>query len=666
MFGRKKKKMKNDIDAMLKKAAKLENEFILAKNEKKQWDEKYDREETIYMGGRKFGNIYSDSTKDDARTTVKISQALIEAQIDLSVPDAVFKPVAQDDEQAVKELQAEADYTIRSANLEEINSIAEREVKKYGMQPYKVMWNKRYRCGDIKGRPEIIAIHPKNILWAAGTTDRNKCRCWYHIENITLQEARQVYGEIADLLPEYGLAADSTYDEVGEKEGSNVNNTNDINNTVDLYSRDDKDPLSKYVIVEKWYLDEEDEACMTVFSDRLILLEEPKYYHRRKFKVEIDKDGNEKVVQDFDEEGKELFVEDEKLEEDYNPQNQVKFNKGETIPYYYPKGPLSLPFVIQNNIPRSKAIPGISDIERTYDYEQSMKKILHKHEERMLKGTSKILYDKMTESEAAQQLDNDELNIIGVKDVNMFKVVDFKADDNMTLNFYQFLLENLQFEIGITPAWQGINEGQAKSGKALQTLVNQTSEKVSIKVNEKNLAFKRIYKLLCNHILCFSDGDRPYRLDNTLQPEYGVFNRYDLIKKDSSGNYMYIDYDIEVGAENGFPRTKTAMAEMIIQMASQGFFEIIPRNLLVWQLLNKIGFPNADSILQTIQGEIEKQQQMQMQLMAMQKGVAQGQQMPEIPQQILDSMPDEVREQFLALPPQEQAQALQGGKNVQG
>jgi len=188
---------------------------------------------------------------------------------------------------------------------------------------------------------------------------------------------------------------------------------------------------------------------------------------------------------------------------------------------------------------------------------------------------------------------------------------------------------------------------------------------VSIKVNEKNLAFKRIYKLLCNHILCFSDGDRPYRLDNTLQPEYGVFNRYDLIKKDSSGNYMYIDYDIEVGAENGFPRTKTAMAEMIIQMASQGFFEIIPRNLLVWQLLNKIGFPNADSILQTIQAEIEKQQQMQMQLMAMQKGAQQGQ-MPEIPQQILDSMPDEVREQFLALPPQEQAQALQGGKNVQG
>uniref|UniRef100_A0A6M3XHT4 Portal protein n=1 Tax=viral metagenome TaxID=1070528 RepID=A0A6M3XHT4_9ZZZZ len=656
-----KNKIQKNKDAkdMVNKARLLNDEFDLAKLEKVQWDAKFDREETIYMGDRKFGNIYSESAADDARTAVRVSQAFIEAQIDLSIPDAVFKPVSQDDESAVKELQSEVDYCLRSNDLDEMNSLSEREVKKYGMVAYKVLWDNNYIGAGYRGRPQVICIHPKNILWASGTTDRNKCRCWYHVENETYAECIKRYGDASKSLPRLGEIADIDYDKVGSVEETNVNGTNDVNVNPDLVSRNSNHPLAKYVIVEKWYLDDDDECCMTTFSGDCVLLEVPKFYHRRKYE-------NEEYVKD--ENGNEVLEEKEIVEEDYKFQTREEMlSAGTEVTYYRPRGTKSIPIIIQNNIPRSKAIPGISDIERTYDYEQSMKKVLYKHEERMLKGNTKILYNKMQEEEASGMLDNDDLNIIPVVDVNNFKVVDFKADDRMTLEFYEFLLNQLQFQTGVTASFQGMPQGEAKSGKAIQSLVNQTAEKISLKVSEKNMTYKRIYRLMCNFILCFSDGDRPYRLDNTLQPEYGTFNKLDMVKRDQSGNVMWIDWDVEVSAEQGFPKTKTAMMEMILELAGGGYFEPTPVNLLLWQTLVKLGFPNAESILQSIQNELKnqamiQQQQMQQQQMQQQQAEQQTQQQA-MEQQALEQQKMQEQQVDKQLDRQLKQQRLQQGQD---
>lgn len=661
----------SDTQSMIAEATALKNEFDLAKKEKQLWDEKFDREEQIYMGDREFGNIYSNQSRNDARTVVRMSQTVIESQIDLSIPDAVFKPVAKDDERAVRKLQAEVDYILRSGNMDEINTLAEREVKKYGIVAYKVL-------RDAHKKTQVICIHPKNILWAAGATDKNKCRCWYHVENETLQECKKRYGKAADALPQLGERADVNYDEVGTKYESNVNKTNDVNLSPDVFSRAAEDPLAKYVVIEKWYLDDDDEAGVIAFSNECILWKVPKFYHGRKVdpeteEYEYDKDGEEVLVDED-----ELIVPyNERIEEENEAGEKVvveqpKIEAGAKLPRYHPKGPDSIPIVIQNNIPRSKAIPGISDIERTYDFEQSMKKMIHKHEERILKGNTKILYNKQQEEEAAQLLDTDELNIIPVMDVNNFK--DFEAKDRgrEAIEFYDFLKQDLQYQLGITQAWQGMTQGEAKSGKAIQSLVNQTAEKISIKVNEKNIAYKRIYRLLCNFVLCFSDGDMAYRLDNTLETEYGTFNKYDMLRKDDSGNWLYPDFDIEISAEQGFPKTKTAMMEMLLNLAGGGYFEATPRNLLVWQTLAKLGFPQAESILQAIQTELDRQMQLEQQQMEMQQQQTQADVTAKTGvapdgkptmEKIVEMLPKDIREAFLALPP-EQQQELMGGRNV--
>lgn len=617
-----------NMDKMTREATELMDEYLYAEKEKQPWNDKFDREEKIYVGNRAFGNTREDHAADDARTPIRISQSIIEAQIDLNIPEAVFKPISQDDEMSVKKLQAEADYTIRNSDLDEVNSSAERVVKKHGITCYKVLWDFNYQGPGFRGRPEIIEVHPKNILWIAGTVDKNKWRGGYHVENLTLQECKKKYGKIANKLPDYGLCADIKYDTVGSVNGSSVNNTNDINTQADLFTTQKNNPMTKYAIIEKWHLDDEDELCLTVFSDKLILLKKPKFYHRRKYNSETEE-------YELDEEGNEVLEDAFTLEEDYMSEveqeqpgidgtiekvkvPQVRIPKGTEVPYYYPKGPKSIPIVIQNNIPRSKSMVGISDIERTADFEETMKKMIYKHEEKILKGTTKILYNKDMEEEAAGMLDNDELTVIGVKDVNNFKDIDFKDNGREALEFYSFISDQLQYMVGITSVWQGINKGESQSGKMTDSLINQTAEKIGIKANEKNIAYKRIYQLLCDFILCFSDGDRPYRIDSKFQPEYGTFNKLDMVKMQDN-NPVWAGWDIEISAEPAMNKNREALIQQTTELASQGFMDPSPRNLLVWKLLDKMNYPNSAVIVQALEEQINQQVQIEQEQINQQK-----------------------------------------------
>lgn len=605
--------MDNYIDEMdmANEATKLQNEFNLAEQEKEMWNEKFDWEEQAYLGDREFGNIRTDSSRESARTTAKTIYMLIESQIDTTIPDPIFKPVCKDDEQAIKELQAEVDYTVRCSDLPRQNTITEREVKKHGITIRKVIWNKDYKGAGFKGRPEIISIHPKNILFAAGTIDADKAEAVYHVENYSLRECIRRYGEIANKLPGLGEQVDRIYEEVGKDKADtslDVNKTLDVHNVPDNYSRSSDDPMSKYKIIEKWYKDEDDDVGMTAFSGKLILENIPKFYYRRQYKAVYNDDGIT-AEQEFDGNGNEILLEKEKMDKKYT-KNDKTIEKGDTAPYYIPK---TIPIIVQNNVPRSKCPWGISDVEIDYDANEALKKAMYKYEERLLKSSTKIFYNKNQEEESANIINNEEMQIVPVNDVKNILAVPLQYNDDTLIEWANWLVDMEQKQLGITQVWQGYNTSDAKSGKAIDSLVKQTAEKISIKVSEKYIAYSKIYRLVCDFILAFSEGDRPYRLETDIQPQYGTFNRYDMLKKDKSGNWVYPDWDIEISAESSFPKTKTFMFDSIIQLAQGGFLQPVPQNIIIWQFLEKTGFPNSKAILQALQDEVEKQAQMQMQ-----------------------------------------------------
>jgi hypothetical protein len=168
------------------------------------------------------------------------------------------------------------------------------------------------------------------------------------------------------------------------------------------------------------------------------------------------------------------------------------------------------------------------------------------------------------------------------------------------------------------------------------SLINQTAEKIGIKSNEKNIAYKRIYQLLCDHILCFSDGDRPYRIDSKLKPEYGTFNKLDMVKMEGN-TPVWSGWDIEISAEPAMNKNRTMLIEQIKELANGGYMEPSERNLLVWKLMSKLNFPYSDTILQALQEQYDQQmavQQQQVQAQEVKQNNPQAQMLNSIVQKI--------------------------------
>ena len=602
-------------------ATKLMEEFWKAYYDKTKWDEKFDMEETFYIGDREIGNIYTEAADKDARTVFKLMFMLSEAEVDLNIPEAIFKAVDQADEEAVKNLQAQCDYTLRSNDMDKINSFAERECKKYGTVIYKVLWNPNFVGAGFRGRVEIVRIHPKNILVAPGTTDMDKCDVIYHVENETLGRCIRKYGDIAKHLVGHGQPALSYWDDLGKKSLRNVNKTMDVDANPNIYMHGANHPLNKFVIVERWYIDDDGDVGMQVFSGRLIISRMPKFYYRRK----TDPDTGEFV---YDEDGNTIPEDVELVPYDYKtwiavqspdietrPEEVIKIWKDTQLKRYVPK---DLPFVFQYNIPRSKCIWGISNSEILYDSEQSMKKMWMKHEERMLNGTTKIAYQKESEEEAALLINNADQQLLPMNDpAGGIREINLLANDQMVLNTFQMLRDLAQHQVGISNVQRGFNENDATSGKMVEALIQQSSQTLNVKSNEKHIAYKRIYKLVCGFLLCFSDGTRPHRIETGVKPSYGKFNRYNLLKYNiETEEWIYPDIDIEISEEQPFPRSSVSIYNNTIQLAAGGFFTPLPQNVLVWKLLDKLRFPNADMILANLQdqvGQAQQQQQMMQQ-----------------------------------------------------
>jgi len=633
------------------------DELKYAQIEKYRWDKFFNDMETRYSGERIFNNITTKTASVEARTLIRLFYMLTEAQIDLTIPDLVFKPVTEEDEEAVKSLQFAADCAMRSNDIDEVNSDAEREVKRYGTTIYKVVWDQKYKRSGYRGKPKIILVHPRNWIPLPGTINKGDPKGGFYVENKTLRECIQQYGEKAKLLPQYGELCPE-FDMIGRESGMKMNKTADVKNQ-QMQNLPTDHPLYKYTIFEYWRLDDEGDVEVVSFSGDLILETVKKYWKRRK----VDPESGEVVK---DKEGNDEYWEKENPEDKTQPISSYADKFDTEVEFHLPT---RIPFVIQNNVPRSKCIWGVSDGEIIGDLEESIKKMCNKVEEGILKGSTKVFYNEEAEPKASKLVDNDDLTFIPCTDPNNFKEIQLKANNNDALGFMQYLIDLSQQLLQINKSFQGRNENEASSGKMAIALINQTAEQINIKINEKNIAYRKLYRIICDYLLAFSDGDIPYRNEREANTQYGKFNRYDVIRKDTNGEWIYPDFDVEISKEAKFPKTSSFIFESTLELASGQFFAPTPQNILVWTILSKTGYPNAEIILTEIKRQVEEMQQ-QGQMDGMGEKIEQP--MDEagnpIPQQqggevdinqVIAQLPPNMQEQFKALSPEEQQTAMQ-------
>jgi hypothetical protein len=550
--------------------------FEADKRAKKPWDNRFDQWESIYDAGRDFQNMedeYNNSNKSP-RTIINFPRMIIESLIALDVPDPDFKAVAQDDEEIIEALKHYVMYVVRSAqpSLEEMNLHNERRVMKLGGAFTKIHWNNNAKKAGYVGEIELSAPHPKDIIPNHGATSIDDMEHYHHPNNRTVNYITRKWKHITRDMLEQKAQLFKEYDEISGSQRITIS---------DQESGDQEMGLEKYTVIETTYLDEDNDLCKFWWSGDLVILHLPKFYHRR--------------------------------EEDGVSIKQSHEYEDRQADYYIPK---SWDLVYQPFIPRDKCFWGISIMEDVHDINEAIKKAVYQHEEQHLKGTKKIL---VSDTETKIKLESSISSIEVVKDPQQ-SVREIDMNGNVDgVAWINQLKEWMQLLTGATNSALGVRDAGVTSGKQAQVYVEQANFKVALKSAYKASAYKRVYRVIADFAMAFVDEERPFRIKGTPKPNpdptmpqpkamYGKFNRLNMLK-DQSGNYIYPDFDIEINAESGFMKSKSEVFNTLSNLAGQGRFEPLPGNLTFLKLLNKLGVPDLQPVIDEMAQNIKMAQE---------------------------------------------------------
>lgn len=624
-----------------------QKQFDADRRAKKPWDERFDKWEAMYNGNREFNNltIYGQQAEREPRTVINFVRMVVEALIDLGIPEPEFKPVARDDEEVVKELKAYVTYITRASDptLEEINLENERRILKLGGAFWKIHWNNNIKRAGYVGDIEISNPHPKDIIPNHAATSMDDLEHYHHVANRTAKYILRRWKHLTFDDLEQDAMLYKEYDEM-------IDDSSRIN--VGQYEDGDKDAkLNKYTVIETTYKDEDGDIGKLWWSGDLLIEHLPKFYFRR------DDEGNLTETEPLEEDlqvragmtpdGEPIFetipAYREEITFDEETGEPVPVQVQNEVEYYIPKG---WDLVYQPFIPRDKCFWGISIMEDLHDLNESIKKAVYVEEETRLRGRKKII---VSSADEKQKIEDPYSEVIIINDPSILKEVDLNTNFD-GIEWIEKLKEWMQLMTGATNAVLGVKDTNVNSGRQAQIYIEQANFKVSIKTAYKASAYKNIYRTIADFALAFCDFDRPFRLSgDQKKEEYGVFNRLNMLR-DANGNLIYPDYDLDISAEAGFMKSKADIFNNVVQLAGQGRFEPSPGNLTFLKVLEKLGVPILRDVIEDMEQEIQMmQQQAQMQAQ---------QQQPDI-DQILTQLPPDEQQAFMSLPPEEQQAMLQ-------
>lgn len=527
------------------------------------WDAMYHGTKAVSDGSGRVYMSDRDNTTDrqntaNARQVVNITFQLIESQIDPSIPLPAVDPIEVDDDERRKMVEGTLTYMSTGTDLKRIVSENERIVKKNSLCVMKVGFNPDIKGHSFRGKIETTNPHPVNVIPQPGVYRVKDMDYLFHIENRTLDYVCRRYGEKfrAELdgeSPEY-----SYLDQFGASQDSTDTTDN-----------------GKISVVECWYKDKDGDVCLMTWANDIVLRDVPKFLYKR--------DGQGKIVE-FDE---------------VEIQGADGTTQTAKVPVRVPK---RFPFVIQYNIPREKSYYGKSDPDVIFDQQEGIKKVLSMEENKQINGMTKIITRKNTGLK--RLLANPVTQIVETDDpMQDLRVVDMKTYDNALKDLYGIYVQAAKDSLGVTEASQGRAEGGSLSGKALELLANNSAGRISTKIFEKQTAFTELYQIYYDFLLAYYDEKRPFRTkgpDN--KPVFGYFDKSQLIKQDSTGEWYYPEFDIYITTDSGLPKEK----RFIMDAANNALKSRAVDPVGYWTIMESIDFPNATAIL-----EMERQKMQQ-------------------------------------------------------
>lgn len=550
---------------------------------------KMDRRDALYNGTRDI-----KGANQSARYVRNVVSEIIEAEVDSSIPLPKVSAKRPEDEQRAAAIEAFLRNELDALPFEKINDMDERTTPIQGGDFFLVEWDNSRRTHTTLGGIRVSLLHPRQVIPQAGVNELSEMDYVFVLTGVTKAYVKRVYGiDVSCESEEYPEARNGE----GEKSGT----ADDMVTLITAYYKNDNGGIGVY----RWVGDTEVQSMEDYFARRL----------RRCQKCGQTVGERDKGCPVCG--SKSLEHETEKttpLDRDISP-GGFAIPASTEIPIYKPD---TYPIVLRRNISRHNSLLGGSDTDSIEDQQELIKKLGDKIQEKLLKGGSYVTFPKGVNIKK----DNEELKVIEVKnpsDIQSIQVLNIQPDISADASYMGSVYEAARETIGITDSFQGRKDTTAQSGAAKQFAAAQSAGRLESKRVMKQAAYQEIFELMFKFMLAYADEPRSTNSQNPVgDVEYGIFDRYDFLEKDSAGQlYWNDDFLFSVDTANNMAQNREALwnaAKEAYQSGTFGDPQDIDTQILYWATMEKYHYPNAGNVCKTFKNkkkEIEEQKAME-------------------------------------------------------
>ncbi len=541
------------------------------------------------------GSPELDGTDEDAITVRNITYEIVESQVSSEIPQPKADPASYSERRGrcAEAIERLCRSVRERLPFDELNDIDERYTYIYGGSVWYIDWdNSIEHSGEIGGvrvhclspmdfipQPGIYSVADMEYLFMRFTTTRSELGRRYSLSDDELSLAE----------------CDYEYD-TDTPEGDTV------------------------TMLVCYYKDEDGEIGRYAFSGDAVLEDIPRYYMRKEQVCSIcgapsgcGCTGGKRV---FKEITHEMLTEDIVLKSGVKIPRISPLLSGDKImlgaseiPYYTPH---LFPIVIRKNTSAERSLFGQSDCEYIRPEQQAINKI----ESRILKKLIRAGITPVVPEDARITLNNSVFGqVIKMKpgeSVAQYGKVDTTPDISQDIAEAERLYDHAKRVIGISDAYQGIDNYKGESGVARQLRISQASGRLESKKKMKNTAYSDIDRLIFHFYLAFADEPRQL----SYKDAYGrihqeEFCRYDFIEYDlKRGEYYYDDdYLFSVDKSSGNEYQRETLWERNLENLKSGTLgdPASPTTLLrYWQCQERAHYPHARENVEYFMEELKR------------------------------------------------------------
>ncbi len=587
----------------------------------------------------------------DAKICWNVSYKLLEGSIDTTIPQPLVTPELKCEHHVRNAARIEnlLKMILDKKPFESYNDESERTVGKCGTAAMNTEWSVTAATHRTVGDVEITPIRPHNIYPQPGVLTIDDCD-YVFVDYITTR---------AELMRRYSLS---------EEDVEQTEYAAEYEDGADGTKPENEEDVVTVTVL--WYINEKGDVCRFSYSGSVVLEDDDDYYSR---KVEYcETCGKRRQIceaapcsspkyfmnkLDYDELEEDIVCSDGRIIPAMTPEFkdgemvyetvkmpvtgpdgsqmtdeiggvelpafmevQVPKMKKTRLPYYKPK---KIPLAIRYYIKDDASFWGISLMEMLRAPQQELNKAASLLQEAIVKHGAALFVPNNLKVTLSNGIFSEIYELPPEVDEKQIVTKEYKVDISQWLIWMDRLLDLSKDVSGVTDAYLGQADNTAKSGYAKALSINQASGRLAAMKQNKHMHYADLFRAIFELYLAFADEPRDihHEDDNCKLAAGERFNRYDFYEWDPKTGEWYIDdnYVFAIDPNGASSQMYSQLWEIVKSDFASGMYgdpTQIDSKIFCWQHLERLKYPFARDVVESLKGLREMMMEAQAQMQA--------------------------------------------------